>query len=85
MPETTLNNVILQVGVDDMDPFKGIELKLAAFERLLDYHSEYRGNLVLVQVRELELIQLTILAFFLLLLHQFRGSYPLGRKARDVQ
>ncbi|MEW5315842.1 MAG: hypothetical protein WDW38_007244 [Sanguina aurantia] len=38
------------VGVDDMDPFKGIELKLAAFERLLDYHSEYRGNLVLVQI-----------------------------------
>lgn len=38
------------IGVDDMDSFKGIELKLQAFERLLDHHPEWRGKLVLVQV-----------------------------------
>jgi len=38
------------VGVDDMDTFKGIELKLQAFEELLDLHPEWRGKLVLVQV-----------------------------------
>ena len=26
------------IGGDDMDLFKGIELKLAALERVLDYH-----------------------------------------------
>ncbi len=38
------------VGVDDMDLFKGIELKLQALERVLDHHAEWRGRLVLVQV-----------------------------------
>ena len=38
------------IGVDDMDLFKGIELKLLAVERVLDYHPEWRGRLVLVQV-----------------------------------
>lgn len=38
------------IGCDDMDLFKGIELKLAALERVLDYHPEWRGRLVLVQV-----------------------------------
>ena len=38
------------IGVDDMDLFKGIELKLQAFERVLDYRAEWRGKLVLVQV-----------------------------------
>lgn len=38
------------VGVDDMDVFKGIELKLLAFERVLDFHPEWRGKLVLVQM-----------------------------------
>ncbi|KAL6765404.1 trehalose-6-phosphate synthase/phosphatase [Haematococcus lacustris] len=38
------------VGVDDMDMFKGIELKLAAFERLLDQNPNLRGKVVLVQV-----------------------------------
>ena len=33
-----------------MDLFKGIELKLLALERVLDYHPEWRGRLVLVQV-----------------------------------
>jgi trehalose-6-phosphate synthase len=38
------------IGVDDMDVFKGIELKLAAFEQVLEQHPEWRGKLVLVQV-----------------------------------
>ena len=38
------------IGVDDMDLFKGIELKLLALERVLDHHAEWRGRLVLVQV-----------------------------------
>ena len=38
------------IGCDDMDLFKGIELKLLALERVLDYHPEWRGRLVLVQV-----------------------------------
>lgn len=38
------------LGVDDMDMFKGIEMKLLAFERLLDLHEEWRGSLVLVQI-----------------------------------
>ena len=38
------------IGVDDMDLFKGIELKLLALEQVLDHHSEWRGKLVLVQV-----------------------------------
>lgn len=39
------------LGVDDLDVFKGIELKLQAFERLLEEHPEWRGKAVLVQVR----------------------------------
>ena len=38
------------IGVDDMDLFKGIELKLLALEQVLDHHPEWRGKLVLVQV-----------------------------------
>ncbi len=38
------------IGVDDMDVFKGIELKLQAVERVLDHHPEWRGRLTLVQV-----------------------------------
>ena len=38
------------IGVDDMDVFKGIELKLLAVERVLDHHPEWRGRLTLVQV-----------------------------------
>ena len=41
-----------QIGVDDRDVFKGIELKLQALDRLLDMHVEWRGKLVLVQVCE---------------------------------
>ena len=38
------------IGVDDMDLFKGIELKLQAVERVLEQHADWRGKLVLVQV-----------------------------------
>ena len=38
------------MGVDDMDLFKGIELKLMAVERVLQHHPEWRGKLVLIQV-----------------------------------
>ncbi|CAA6665653.1 unnamed protein product [Spirodela intermedia] len=53
------------LGVDDLDVFKGINLKLMAFEQLLKTHHGWRGRAVLVQIanpargrgRELEGIQ----------------------------
>lgn len=39
------------IGVDDMDTFKGIDLKLRAFQQFLQRHSEWRHKVVLVQVR----------------------------------
>eukprot|EP00976_Prorocentrum_cordatum_P000626 12473-Prorocentrum_minimum.AAC.1 len=41
---------ILIVGVDDFDPFKGIDLKCQAIEALLRQHPEMIGKVVLVQV-----------------------------------
>jgi len=41
---------ILIVGVDDFDPFKGIDLKCQAMEALLRQHPEMIGKIVLVQV-----------------------------------
>jgi trehalose 6-phosphate synthase/phosphatase len=38
------------LGLDDMDVFKGIEMKLLAFERVLEIHEDWRGRLVLVQI-----------------------------------
>ncbi|XP_061371838.1 alpha,alpha-trehalose-phosphate synthase [UDP-forming] 6-like isoform X1 [Gastrolobium bilobum] len=38
------------LGVDDMDIFKGISLKLLAMEQLLMQHPEYQGKVVLVQI-----------------------------------
>ncbi|XP_019176625.1 PREDICTED: probable alpha,alpha-trehalose-phosphate synthase [UDP-forming] 9 [Ipomoea nil] len=38
------------LGVDDMDIFKGISLKLLAFEHLLQQHQDLRGKVVLVQI-----------------------------------
>ncbi|KAF8040143.1 hypothetical protein BT93_B2386 [Corymbia citriodora subsp. variegata] len=38
------------LGVDDMDIFKGISLKLLAMEQLLFQHPEYQGKVVLVQI-----------------------------------
>ncbi|WOK91430.1 putative alpha,alpha-trehalose-phosphate synthase [Canna indica] len=38
------------LGVDDMDVFKGINLKLLAFENMLQVHPEWQGQAVLVQI-----------------------------------
>uniref|UniRef100_A0A0C9RLZ9 alpha,alpha-trehalose-phosphate synthase (UDP-forming) n=1 Tax=Wollemia nobilis TaxID=56998 RepID=A0A0C9RLZ9_9CONI len=38
------------LGVDDMDIFKGISLKLLSMEKLLRQHPEWRGKVVLVQI-----------------------------------
>ncbi|CAL5359582.1 hypothetical protein CsSME_00049777 [Camellia sinensis var. sinensis] len=38
------------LGVDDMDIFKGISLKLLAFEQLLIQHPDKRGKVVLIQI-----------------------------------
>ncbi|EEC84539.1 hypothetical protein OsI_31278 [Oryza sativa Indica Group] len=43
-------NRLMLLGVDDMDIFKGISLKLLAFEQLLMQHPEWRGRVVLVQI-----------------------------------
>ncbi|XP_028767133.1 alpha,alpha-trehalose-phosphate synthase [UDP-forming] 6 [Neltuma alba] len=40
----------LMLGVDDMDIFKGISLKLLAMEQLLIQHPEWQGKVVLVQI-----------------------------------
>ncbi|OVA16294.1 Glycosyl transferase [Macleaya cordata] len=40
----------LILGVDDMDIFKGISLKLLAVEQLLQRHSDLQGKVVLVQI-----------------------------------
>nr|AWB09339.1 trehalose-6-phosphate synthase 3 [Tamarix hispida] len=40
----------VMLGVDDMDIFKGISLKLLAMEQLLIQHPEMKGKVVLVQV-----------------------------------
>nr|AXH37641.1 trehalose-6-phosphate synthase [Moringa oleifera] len=40
----------LILGVDDMDIFKGISLKLMAMENLLQQHPELQGKIVLVQI-----------------------------------
>ncbi|XP_051145114.1 alpha,alpha-trehalose-phosphate synthase [UDP-forming] 5 [Andrographis paniculata] len=41
---------VVLLGVDDMDIFKGISLKLLAFEHLLTQHPEKRGKVVLIQI-----------------------------------
>ncbi|XP_021635815.1 probable alpha,alpha-trehalose-phosphate synthase [UDP-forming] 9 isoform X2 [Hevea brasiliensis] len=38
------------LGIDDMDIFKGISLKLLAMEQLLQQHPDLRGKVVLVQI-----------------------------------
>lgn len=40
----------LIVGIDDMDLFKGISLKLLALEHLLQQNPEFQGKLVLIQI-----------------------------------
>ncbi|XP_047338078.1 alpha,alpha-trehalose-phosphate synthase [UDP-forming] 5-like [Impatiens glandulifera] len=44
------HNRTVLLGVDDMDIFKGISLKLLAFEQLLIQHPDKRGRFVLVQI-----------------------------------
>ncbi|XP_074586540.1 alpha,alpha-trehalose-phosphate synthase [UDP-forming] 6-like [Curcuma longa] len=41
---------VMVLGVDDMDIFKGITLKLLAMEELLKQHPEWRRKVVLVQI-----------------------------------
>ena len=43
-------NCTVLLGFDDLDAFKGIEMKLLAFERVLDHHEDWRGRLVLIQI-----------------------------------
>ncbi|XP_042503781.1 alpha,alpha-trehalose-phosphate synthase [UDP-forming] 5-like [Macadamia integrifolia] len=59
LPETESRVAVLQdqfrgqmvlLGVDDMDIFKGISLKLLAMEQLLVQHPDRRGKVVLVQI-----------------------------------
>jgi len=38
------------LGVDDMDIFKGIDLKILAFEQMLKAHPKWQGRAVLVQI-----------------------------------
>ncbi|KAM7272899.1 hypothetical protein ACFE04_027563 [Oxalis oulophora] len=45
-----LNGKKIILGVDDMDAFKGIGLKLLAFERLLNNNPMLRGKLVAIQI-----------------------------------
>ncbi|XP_061356523.1 alpha,alpha-trehalose-phosphate synthase [UDP-forming] 5-like isoform X2 [Gastrolobium bilobum] len=40
----------VMLGVDDMDIFKGISLKLLAMEQLLSQHPDKRGKVVLIQI-----------------------------------
>lgn len=41
---------IVLLGVDDMDIFKGVDLKLLAMEHLLKQHPKWQGRAVLVQI-----------------------------------
>ncbi|KAL5707397.1 hypothetical protein ACHQM5_018301 [Ranunculus cassubicifolius] len=41
---------IVLLGVDDMDIFKGINLKLLAMEHLLKHHPKWQGRAVMVQI-----------------------------------
>ncbi|KAG8365567.1 hypothetical protein BUALT_Bualt18G0118900 [Buddleja alternifolia] len=47
-PQFEGKTVIL--GVDDMDIFKGVDLKLLAMEQMLKQHSKWQGRAVLVQI-----------------------------------
>lgn len=70
------------LGVDDMDIFKGINLKLISFERLLKLHTEWQGQAVLVQIanpprgrgRDLEVIKAEILKTVERINMQFGGE-----------
>jgi len=44
------NRKTVLLGVDDMDIFKGIDLKILAFEQMLKTHPKWQGRAVLVQI-----------------------------------
>ncbi|KAJ7953646.1 Trehalose-6-phosphate synthase-6 [Quillaja saponaria] len=48
--QEAFNGRKLILGIDDMDIFKGISLKLLAVEQLLQQHQNLRGEIVLVQI-----------------------------------
>uniref|UniRef100_A0A0E0AVB3 alpha,alpha-trehalose-phosphate synthase (UDP-forming) n=1 Tax=Oryza glumipatula TaxID=40148 RepID=A0A0E0AVB3_9ORYZ len=48
--EQSYKGKMLMLGVDDMDIFKGISLKLLGLELLLDRNPKLRGKVVLVQI-----------------------------------
>jgi trehalose-6-phosphate synthase len=48
--EATFNGKKVLLGIDRLDYIKGIPLKLLAFERFLQMHSEWIGKCVLVQI-----------------------------------
>uniref|UniRef100_A0A803Q3K1 alpha,alpha-trehalose-phosphate synthase (UDP-forming) n=1 Tax=Cannabis sativa TaxID=3483 RepID=A0A803Q3K1_CANSA len=50
MKQYTDQGRIMLLGVDDMDIFKGISLKLLAMEQLLQQNPELQGKVVLVQI-----------------------------------
>ena len=50
LPHPQFKGQRVLIGVDDMDLFKGIELKLLAVEQVLKLHDELRGRLVLIQI-----------------------------------
>jgi trehalose 6-phosphate synthase/phosphatase len=51
--EAQFKGKLLILGVDDMDPNKGIDLKCQAIEALLRQHPELVGRVVLLQVRRI--------------------------------
>ncbi|KAH7444340.1 hypothetical protein KP509_02G074400 [Ceratopteris richardii] len=48
--KTQYKDKVIILGVDDLDIFQGISLKLLAMEQLLKENSKWRGKLVMVQI-----------------------------------
>jgi trehalose 6-phosphate synthase/phosphatase len=77
------------LGVDDMDIFKGIELKLKAFELLLSQHPELAESMVLVQVcnparssgREMQELQAEVAS----IVERLNATYGVTESAGDAE
>ena len=77
------------LGVDDMDIFKGIELKLQAFELLLSQHPELAESMVLVQVcnparssgREMQELQAEVAS----IVERLNATYGVTESTRDAE
>lgn len=77
------------LGVDDMDIFKGIELKLQAFELLLSQHPELAESMVLVQVcnparssgREMQELQAEVAT----IVERLNATYGVTESAADAE